>query len=513
MPAAAMHNPAAAPGGSMRPISAEDFTPAHARSLLWRAGFGGTPSQARTLAEWGPERAVDFLLNTGAIDYERPDDRSFRGDIMVPLTEQERQALAEARRRGDEEAVARYRTKRQRAQREDRGQMASIQRWWLARMMESPKPLEEKMAIFWHGHFVSGYRAVENSYHLLMQNNLFRAHALGSFADLTKAIIRDPAMLEYLDNRRSRKRSPNENLARELLELFTLGVGAYSERDIKEGARALTGYSFNGNEFVFNRNQHDTGTKTILGMRGSLDGDGFVDAILRKRACSEFLCWKLYRFFAADLPPDFKRAPGWAMDAIRQMARTMRKERYEIRPVLRELLLSEHFNDPALRDAKIKSPVELVVGAVRSIGAPTRAVGVLVDALDLMGQDLFNPPNVAGWSGGRAWINTSTLYARQNTLTYLLTGETPGGDRARGRRAATFDPAPIIGELGVTAKDHEILAAALLGHLLGDAAMPVRAQRERAVVAALGTGDGGQRTAALREAVGLIVALPEYQLC
>ncbi|MCB9838808.1 MAG: DUF1800 domain-containing protein [Phycisphaeraceae bacterium] len=498
------------PTQSMRAIGPEAFTPAAARRLLWRAGFGGTPGQARTLSEWGPERAVDFLLEYDAIPYERDDDSSFSGSIVVPLSEQEQRQLARARQGGDEETVARFRARRQAAQREDRKQMASVQRWWLARMIESPRPMQEKMTLFWHGRLVSGYRAVENSYHMLGQNNLFREHALGSFAGLLHAIIRDPAMLEYLDNKRSRKNAPNENLARELMELFALGVGAYSERDIKEGARALTGYSYEGNGFVFNRNQHDGGSKTILGVRGPLDGDGFVDAILAQRACAEFLCWGLYRFFVADLPQDFKRTPGWAKAVIGKMASTLRRHKYELRPALRELFLSEHFHDPALGDEKIKSPVELVVGAVRSIGAPVRELGVLIDALDLMGQDLFNPPNVAGWAGGRAWINTSTLYARQNTLTYLLTGETPEGERRRARGGHPFDPRSLASGLGVPAKDTDLFASALLGHLLGEAAKPLRPQRERLVSGMLREAPGMD---GIREAVGLITALPEYQLC
>jgi hypothetical protein len=497
----------------MDAIGAAEFTVAHARRLLWRAGFGGTPEQARTLAGWGPERAVDFLLGIGSIGYERDDDRSFADDIMVELSEGEQQALNRALRLGDEDAVARYRTRRQDAQRADRAQMASIQRWWLARMIESPKPLEEKMTLFWHNHFVSGYRAVENSFHMLKQNNLFRAHALGSFAELLRAIIRDPAMLEYLDNKRSRRQAPNENLARELMELFTLGVGGYTEKDIKEGARALTGYSYQGNGFVFNKAQHDGGTKSILGVRGSLDGDGFVDAILAQRACSEFVCWKLYRFFVADIAQDFTMAPGDAMAVIREMAQTLRRERYEIKPTLRELFLSEHFHDAALHGNKIKSPVELVVGAIRSIGAPARELGVLVDALDLMGQDLFNPPNVAGWAGGRAWINTSTLYARQNTLTYLLTGESPGSTGGRGRRHGAFDPSALMASLGVPARDTDALAGALLGHLLGSAAIGQRPGRERAVAGLLAAGGGRPMTDTVRDAVALITALPEYQLC
>ena len=499
----------------MKPIRSADFSVRQARGLLWRAGFGGTAGQARTLAEWGPARAVDYLLDTDSISYAHKDDGSFADDIMVPLSEWERQEFRRARQTGDEETVSRFRTRRQNMQRKDRKQIAAIQRWWLARMIETPKPLEEKMTLFWHGHFVSGYRAVENSYHLLMQNNLFRANALGSFSDLLRAIIRDPAMLEYLDNKRSRKQAPNENLARELMELFSLGVGGYTEKDIKEGARALTGYSYEGNEFVFNRRQHDPGTKTILGVTGSLDGDGFVDAILRQRACAEYMSWKLYRYFVADIGPDFREAPAQAQAVIRKMATTMRKSRFEVKPVLRELFLSEHFYDRAVMDCKIKTPVELLVGAIRSLGAPTRKMGTLIDALDLMGQNLFEPPNVAGWPGGRSWVNTSTLFARQNTLTYLLTGMKPGmkKKRRRNREDASSVTNALVADLGAPADDADLLATALLEHLLGGAATPLRPDRQHAVVRILEGRSEGRRSDALRDAITLVTALPEYQLC
>src|SRR5690606_20773973 len=213
-----------------------------------------------------------------------------------------RRAIAEARRNRDEDALARIQARRQETERTDRRQFREMQRWWLKRMIESPRPLEEKMTLFWHGHFATSYRTIENSYHMYLQNQLLRANALGNYGELLYLIIRDPAMLAYLDNNNSRAGRPNENLARELMELFSLGVGAYSEQDIKEGARALTGYTFRDDEFYFDAGNHDDNPKTTVGRRGRLDGGGFVTAILGQRACSRFMCRKLYRYFVADIP-------------------------------------------------------------------------------------------------------------------------------------------------------------------------------------------------------------------
>src|SRR5690606_632767 len=212
----------------------------------------------------------------------------------------------------------------------------------------------------------------------------------------------------------------NENLARELMELFSLGVGAYSEQDIKEGARALTGYTFRDDEFYFDAGNHDDNPKTILGRRGRLDGDGFVTAILEQRACSRFMCRKLYRYFVADIPDRDDDMDPEAREVVRQMSATFLRHRYGIRPVLRELFLSEHFYTDQIMAEQIKSPAQLVVGAVRSLLTPVRDLSALLDAMDLMGQNIMAPPSVKGWDGGRSWINTSTLFARQNTLSFLL---------------------------------------------------------------------------------------------
>ena len=250
------------PEPTLRPLAEQDFDFWAAHHLLSRAGFGGTPDQIRALSQLGLDKAIDSI-----VDYEMhppiEDPTDFASDIMRPATPEEAEAYRKARQEGDEKTLSEFRRMRQQRQGADRKQIGAMRSWWLERMIETSRPLEEKMTLFWHGHFATGYRAIEDSWHMMMQNRMFRSLATGNFADLLRGIIRDPAMLRYLNNNRNRKQSPNENLARELMELFSLGEGNdYTENDIKEGARALTGYTYEDDDFVFQRGAHDSGSKT-----------------------------------------------------------------------------------------------------------------------------------------------------------------------------------------------------------------------------------------------------------
>lgn len=492
------------------PIGASEFGFDEARHLLWRAGFGGTPGQISAIAQMGPQRSVDYLLETPDVPDDSPEATLFDRNIIRPPTEEERVMAAQARRSRDEDTLARLRAMQQQAQVLDRRQMREIQRWWLTRMIETPRPLEEKMTLFWHGHFATSYRTIEDSYHMFLQNQRFRKHALGNYGQLLREIIRDPAMLAYLDNNDSRKGRPNENLARELMELFSMGVGTYSEQDIKEGARALTGYTFRDDEFVFDRENHDTGRKRLFGRTGEFDGDGFVDGILAQRATGVYMTRKLYEYFVGGLPEDpraFSPVQGSVLDDMRS---TFVRGRYEIKPLLRELLLSRHFYSEAVRGQQIKSPAELVVGGVRELRTPVRDLSALLDAMDLMGQSLFFPPSVAGWPGGRTWINTSTMFVRQNTMAFLLTGRKPSGPDALADRQA-YEPQPIMDELraALGEGDDLHLVRSVLRYTLGRTP-------EHAVGSLLEvlTQRGGSRDGeALRDMLLLVAAMPEYQLC
>ena len=504
---------------SMAPIKAAAFGYDHARHLLWRAGFGGTPEQIQTLVGWGPEKSVDYLLDVDKIPYEEVKLDQFDKSIIRPPSPEEQAKARAARQSQNEEAVARLRVMQQERETRDREQAKQMQQWWLRRMIETPRPLEEKMTLFWHGHFATSFRTVENSYHMFLQNNLFRKHggSGGNFGDLLYAIIRDPAMLKYLNNNESRKGHPNENLAREIMELFSLGLGSYTETDIKEGARALTGYTFYDDEFQFQKNNHDTGNKNILGSSGNFDGDGFVKTILETKACSRYVARKLYKYFVADIPPleatDNDRTLDPAMRAaIQDLATTLSANKYAIRPVLRRMFLSEHFYDAKIRGQQIKSPVQLVVGAIRSLNTPVRSLSLLNDALDLMGQNILMPPSVKGWDGGRSWINTSTLYVRQNIMAFLLTGKKPQGYDAMANQEK-FDPQPLLSELAKAdpgaEKDATKVGEFLLKLTLG------RAPDDAKVILSdfaksLGTGVTNDLVTGM---LLLITAMPEYQLC
>jgi uncharacterized protein (DUF1800 family) len=495
---------------ALTPLRPESFGYAEARHLLWRAGFGGTPEQVQTLVEWGPERSVDHLLEVGKVPYDPVDPGRFDSSIMGEPDRETQDRFRRARQTNDEELVARLRLERQRREATDRAQARDIQRWWLTRMIESPRPLEEKMTLFWHGHFATSYRTIEDSYHMFVQNQLFRAHALGSYATLMYQIIRDPAMLEYLDNNNSRRNRPNENLARELMELFSLGVGNYSEQDIKEGARALTGYTFADDSFEFDQRNHDRGAKRILGERGNMDGDDFVAAILAQPACAYFMGRKLYRFFAADVPDRGEIDPETA-EVLRELAGLMRRTNYQVAPVLRRLFLSAHFYSARVVNQRIKSPAELVVGAVRSLLTPPRDLDVLLDAMALMGQNILFPPSVAGWDGERSWINTSTMFVRQNILAYLLTGRTPRGYDALADQQR-YDAAPLLAPLAgadaPSAGDAARVTDYLLRFTLGQAPTHARATLTDFVSANGGEVEGDMIIGLLL----LITAMPEYQL-
>jgi len=415
--------------GPLRPLRDDQFDYWKAQHLLNRAGFGGTPEQARALADLGLSNAVDYIVNYESQAYETVAADRFDGTIMRPPTPEEQRMYAMARRDGDEAAVEQARIERQRREAADRRQVREMKNWWLKRMIESPRPLEEKMTLFWHGHFATGYRTIENSYDMFQQNQFFRANATGNFAELVYGIIRDPAMLAYLNNNQNNRRAPNENLARELMELFVLGEGNdYTEDDIKEGARALTGYTFRYDEsvgrhaFFFNGQNHDPTPKRILGRVGQWDGVDFCRIILQRTVASEFIALKLYRYFVNDMP-GLPSKP--AQEFIVRLAKLLRDSNYDLKPMLTTLFRSQHFYDDQNMAALIKSPVQLTVQSLRSLHTPTRDLDALVSACDLMGQNILEPPSVKGWDGGRAWINTSTLFIRQNLLVYLLTGKRP----------------------------------------------------------------------------------------
>jgi uncharacterized protein (DUF1800 family) len=280
--------------------------------------------------------------------------------------------------------------------------------WWLREMVATPSPLTERMTLFWHNHFVSAQPKVRQSQLMHRQNVMLRAHALGRFDELLHAIAKDPAMLVYLDVATSRRGAPNENFAREVMELFTLGEGNYGERDIKEAARAFTGWSIDpaAGTFVFRRLLHDGGEKTVFGRSGRFDGDEVLDILLAQPSTAEFIVGKLWREFVSPEPD---------ADRVRAIAAQFRAG-WRIDGVVRSLLLQPEVVERNDDNALVKSPAELMVGFIRQSGGQLTAPVPAAVALAGMGQNLFSPPNVRGWPGGTAWINTQTLLSRKQYL-------------------------------------------------------------------------------------------------
>src|SRR2546428_3942567 len=294
------------------------------------------------------EDAVEELL-----EYDRISDGPFP-EVDFSEVRELSLALLDLRRNGADERTLREAF--QQLRRADVRKFQEIRAGWLQRMIQTSRPLQEKMVLFWHGHLVSGFPDVTSAEHMAMQLALFRQMATGSFKELILAISQDPAMLSYLDNNSNRKGKPNENYARELMELFTLGVGNFGEQDVKEAARAFTGWTFTGNEFVFRRNQHDDGVKTFLGRTGTFDGTDVIEILFAQPAAARHLPPKLFEAFAYQGPEE---------PVIDELAGIFRRSDWSVRAVLRALFHSALFYSPKTVRAQVKSPVELVVGAVQ----------------------------------------------------------------------------------------------------------------------------------------------------
>lgn len=367
-----------------------------ARHLLARTGFGPTGAEVRALAGLTREQAVTQLLR---------DTRTTAG-TAPPAWTAESTPLRYPR---SEDATAEERKAFQQLQ-VRRG--LELRAWWVQEMLATSSPLTERMTLFWHNHFVSSQQKVRFARLMYAQNATLRANALGNFATLLHAASKEPAMLIYLDVAQSRKGQPNENFAREAMELFTLGEGQYTEQDIKEAARAFTGWSLDRDTgtYLFRPGMHDAGVKTVLGRSGRFDGDAVLDIILAQPQTSEYIIAKLWReFVSAD--PDPRE--------VKRIAQIFRGQDYDVKAALRALLLSDAFWAPDNRGTLVKSPVELVVGTLRQLEvAPGSALPFAV-ASSGMGQNLFSPPNVKGWPGGETWINSNTLLARKQFLDRL----------------------------------------------------------------------------------------------
>lgn len=389
-----------------------------ARHLLNRAGFGVPPASISRLMEMTPDEAVAAF-----VDYEKYPDTAQAPDWIGEATDP-MEMMGQMRREMEgipDEERQRIRNMLQREERED---VQRLQMWWLDRMCHTERPLEEKMTLFWHGHFACSAEKVKQGAWNYDLNQRLRRNATGNFKTLVVDVGRSPAMLRYLDNMQNRKGRPNENWARELMELFTLGIGNYTEEDIKEAARAFTGWTVRDAEFVFNQRQHDDGVKKVLGKSGRFNGIDVIEIILGQPAAARFICTKLWRYFAYEDPEP---------EVVEGLAATFAGSKFELKPVLRQIFSSEGFYSARARGSMIKSPAQLVAGLQVQLDAELSDRPPLpILAMRAMGQSLFYPPNVKGWDGGRAWIDTNTLLIRCNFANYLVSGVVPefgGGGR------------------------------------------------------------------------------------
>ena len=452
-----------------------------AAHLLRRAGFSGTPDEIARLAAMSPHDAAESLIHfpdtsnfsppPSVMDYPDPRAIAFKG--MDDMT---KRAAAQARRK---EAV---------------GDIVALQLWWLNRMLSSPAPLQEKMAFVLHGHFTTA--AIEKGVWpnlVLGQNQLFRQHALGNLHDLTLAVSKDPAMLLYLDNAENNKSHPNENYARELMELFTLGIGNYTEEDIRQSARAFTGWTIDRQtgQFTFNARTHDDGTKTFLSRTGNFDGSDIVNVIYQQRAAETFWATTLLSAFVYDDPEP---------ELVDAFANVISRNKFELAPTMSMLLRSNVFYSPRAYRALVKSPVEFVVGAHKQLGLDKIIDGTPA-ALRGMGQVLFYPPNVAGWPGGANWLTSQMLIARENFIAKMV--NTPDMMQSGWMSKVPMD---------ANRASKEMVATILQGDAPGQAYTQLVAYLDGSGTSALGTLSVENYDERVRGAAYLTMAMPAYQL-
>ncbi|HEV3163102.1 MAG TPA: DUF1800 domain-containing protein [Isosphaeraceae bacterium] len=450
------------------PSESNPFDRRKAAHLLRRTGFGAPADEVRAAVERGLSDAVDQLFEENE-EEEKGYHATFsaiNGSLM------------------------------------DFSNPEALQAWWIYRMASSKAPLREKLTLFWHGHFATSHAKVEDMELMHRQAETLRRLALGSFREITLAMAKDPAMLVWLDGQSSTKEHPNENFARELMELFTCGIGHYTEKDVLEAARAFTGWHRDELEFVFHPDDHDPGTKQFLGKSGRFDGTDIVDILMQEPTTARFLARKLLRFFATAEPSE---------EVIDEAAALLDRTQLNIKWFLRELFLSRYFYSDDCYRKRISSPVEFVVGTVRTLAAHWPSVE-LVEHLKAMGQELFAPPNVKGWDGEQKWINSQTWAARVSFAKAIagLESDSQFGPRMEVDRlvaGGTKVPTEAVGRLADVLMQDDLAAETTqdLTEFL------VTTEDGRNLEAF--RDDDDFRESRTRGAVALILSLPEYHTC
>ncbi len=408
----------------LTPIASSDWNYDFAAQLLERAGFGGTPEEIQALARLSPAEAVRRLVYFQNIENNLPpfDESGAHDPGLEPFPESRPAVTKMAKEKGEALGI-KVKAGGDRPLQPIvneffywlRASVLETQRvgyWWANRMVATHHPLEEKMALFWHGHFAVNEAKVRDYRKTLGQLHLFHQYGTGNFRDLLVAVAQDPAMLSFLDAGVNVRGAPNENFAREIMELFTMGVGNYSEKDVREGARAFTGWNYVDLKFVVNKDKHDDGSKTFLGSTGNFDGVDVIDIILKQPVTARFIAGKMYRFFVRqELTPELQEKLG----------AVLRNNNYQVAPFLETVFLSRDFYSAASVGTQIKSPVQLAISTFRKLGL-TEVPGVpdFNQATGMLGQRLFSPPTVAGWSEGRSWMTPGLLLERGNFIRDVL---------------------------------------------------------------------------------------------
>jgi uncharacterized protein (DUF1800 family) len=468
----------ATPGDAWAPYSPDGKAPWDLRRVVHlhrRAGLGATWDETQRDLKDGPKASIDRLLAgrsrspTVSDTFEK--DAAAMADAAV--------GLGDTTRVGGGAAAAEH-----------------LKGWWVYRMLFGPDPLGERLTLMWHNHFATSNLKVHTLAAMRRQNEQFRKHARAPFADLLNAVVRDPALLTFLDAPLNRKGHPNENLARELMELFTLGIGHYAEADIKEGARALTGWSVGPDGFRELPREHDGGEKTILGRTGRWTGDDFVKILLEHPATSERLAWRVCQLLMGE--------GATTADQTRALAAGLRRNRLDVGWAVETVLRSRAFFAEPNLATQVRGPVEYLVGAARALELfdPPPSTLALADWAGRLGQDLFYPPNVGGWPGGRAWLTTAAVIGRANYAAALVAGELSAG---AGR--CCFDAVALARRHG-RGRDFDDVLTFYTELLLGGDPGPAWRVRMARAIRPKPTLDA--ETA--RRAVVLLLASPEAQL-
>jgi len=444
------------------PTPAEPWNERRAAHLFRRACFGATSEQLREAVAGSPAQCVDQLFTAGSEKNRAL--QTFKTEMTTMAT-----GLAG-------------------------GEPQQLEAWWLYRMLFTPAPLLECMTLFWHGHFATSAATVNSAALMLAQNATLRKHALGSFPSMVQAVSRDAAMLTYLNSTTNARLHPNENYARELMELFCLGPGNYTERDIQETARCFTGWEIRNRRFRFNAFQHDDGVKTIFDRTGNFDGDDAVRVILSQAAAPRFVARKLIRYFCTDHPV--------GKDLVEPLAQELRDNGFAIAPVVRRILSSRFFYSSASVGQKLRSPVALAVGLLRSLDG-TIGMHALAAALRPLGQRLFYPPNVKGWDGGGDWINATTPIGRVNLVAKIVRHGSARFGAGGGGLSDYVESLFADSEVESPAEFVDTLSTLLLA-----APLPTAARQE---LVALARDDQAESSRAERILLALAV-LPEFQL-